>query len=68
VEVAGEIGERKAEVEDPFAGVRELLRLARRCLSPFEDGDESSYTQAELTGRMARDAGCDDGKGGAPDG
>ncbi len=47
LKVAGEIGERKAEVEDPFAGVRELLRLARRCVSPFEDGEESSYTQAE---------------------
>jgi hypothetical protein len=45
--VAGEIGERKTEVEDPFAAVRELLRLARRCLSPFEDGEESSYTQSE---------------------
>ena len=45
--VAGESGERNAEVEDPFAAVRELLRLARRCVSPFEDGEESSYTQAE---------------------
>jgi hypothetical protein len=26
---------------------RELLRLARRCVSPFEDGEESTYTQAE---------------------
>ena len=45
--MAGETGERKVEREDPFAAVRELLRLARRCVSPFEDGEESSYTQAE---------------------
>jgi hypothetical protein len=47
LEVAGETGKRKVEREDPFAGVRELVRLARRCVSPFEDGEESSYTQAE---------------------
>ena len=47
LEVVGEIGERRAEREDPFAAVRELLRLARRCVSPFEDGEESSYTQTE---------------------
>ena len=45
--MAGEICERRVEREDPFAAVRELLRLARRCVSPFEDGEESSYTQAE---------------------
>src|SRR5207253_34785 len=40
-------GERKVEREDAFAAVRELVRLARRCVSPFEDGEESTYTQAE---------------------
>ncbi len=35
------------EPEGECAGLRELLRLARRCVSPFEDGEESSYTQAE---------------------
>jgi hypothetical protein len=45
--VAGEIGEREAEREDPFAAVRELLRLAWRCVSPFEDGEDSCYTQVE---------------------
>jgi hypothetical protein len=35
------------EGEGGCAAVRELLRLARRCVSPFEDGEESSYTQAE---------------------
>jgi hypothetical protein len=47
VEVAGETGERKVEREDPFGAVRELVRLARRCVNPFEDGEESSYTQVE---------------------
>jgi hypothetical protein len=45
--VAGEIGRVKAEAEDPFEPVRELVRLARRCVSPFEDGEDSLYTQAE---------------------
>ena len=47
LEMAGQTGERRVEREDAFAAVRELLRLARRCVSPFEDGEESSYTQAE---------------------
>jgi hypothetical protein len=37
------VPEREGECE----ALRELLRLARRCVSPFEDGEESSYTQAE---------------------
>jgi hypothetical protein len=45
--MASKTGERRVEREDAFAAVRELLRLARRCVSPFEDGEESSYTQAE---------------------
>jgi hypothetical protein len=33
--------------EEECAALRELLRLARRCVSPFVDGEGSSYTQAE---------------------
>ena len=36
-----------AEREGECAKFRELLRLARRCVSPFEDGEQSTYTQAE---------------------
>ena len=39
------LAEAMAETLSPTE--RELLRLARRCVSPFEDGEESSYTQAE---------------------
>jgi hypothetical protein len=46
-DMASEIGGVRAEGEDPFGAVRKLLRLARRCVSPFEDGEDSSYTQAE---------------------
>ncbi|MDQ6900811.1 MAG: hypothetical protein M3072_15130 [Candidatus Dormibacteraeota bacterium] len=47
LEMTGETDERRVGREDAFAAVRELLQLARRCVSPFEDGEESTYTQAD---------------------
>jgi hypothetical protein len=42
-----QFGEKSGDRGEESVAFSELLRLARRCVSPFEDGEESSYTQAE---------------------
>jgi hypothetical protein len=45
--MADEVREAESERDRECEAFSELLRLARRYVSPFEDGELSTYTQAE---------------------